>query len=46
MIEVKNLHKQYRKGESLVHAVRNVSLTVSDGEYIAIMGASWSHLII
>lgn len=42
MIELKNLCKTYGRGNTCVHAVRNVSLKVKDGGFLAIMGASGS----
>lgn len=42
ILEVKNLTKTYGKGDSLVKAVDNVSMDVSDGEFVAIIGASGS----
>jgi putative ABC transport system ATP-binding protein len=42
MIEVKNLCKTYGRGNTCVHAVRNVSLNVQEGGFLAIMGASGS----
>ncbi len=42
MIEVKNLCKTYGRGETCVHAVRNVSLKVKKGGFLAVMGASGS----
>ncbi len=42
MIEVKNLCKTYGRGNTCVHAVRNVSLKLPKGGFLAIMGASGS----
>ncbi|MDO8585536.1 MAG: ABC transporter ATP-binding protein [Armatimonadota bacterium] len=42
MITVSNLHKRYQMGDISVHALRGVSLTVKEGEFVAIMGPSGS----
>ncbi len=42
MIEVKNLYKSYQMGQVKVEALRGVSLRISSGELVAIMGASGS----
>jgi len=42
MIELKNISKAYAMGEAKVQALRNVSLKISPGEFVAIMGPSGS----
>ena len=42
ILEARNLHKSYSMGRSLHHVLRGVHLRVSRGEFVAIMGASWS----
>lgn len=42
VIAVSGLRKTYGAGETAVHALRGVDLTVYPGEYVAIMGASGS----
>ena len=42
VIRLERLNKIYRTGEVEVHAVRDVSLAVARGEFLAIMGASGS----
>lgn len=42
LIRIENVTKVYRMGHVQVHALRGVSLTVQEGEYVAIMGASGS----
>ncbi|HEV2828073.1 MAG TPA: ABC transporter ATP-binding protein [Pyrinomonadaceae bacterium] len=42
VIELEHIHKTYTMGDVDVHALRGVSLTVREGEFVAIMGASGS----
>lgn len=42
IIEIENLYKIYNPGENEVHALDGVSLTVYEGEFVAIVGHSGS----
>ena len=42
ILEIKNLCKNYGKGDTLVKALDNVSFEVNEGEFVAIVGASGS----
>ena len=42
MLELVDVHRTYLIGESTVQALRGVSVTIGQGEFVAIMGASGS----
>ncbi|MCD7747077.1 MAG: ABC transporter ATP-binding protein [Firmicutes bacterium] len=42
MVELQNINKIYRVGASDFYALKNVSLTVNDGEFVSVCGASGS----
>jgi putative ABC transport system ATP-binding protein len=42
VIQLDHIHKTYTMGDVDVHALRGVSLTIHEGEFVAIMGASGS----
>jgi putative ABC transport system ATP-binding protein len=42
VIEVTDLVKNYSRGSSIVHALRSISATVQQGEFVAVMGPSGS----
>jgi len=42
IIEVKNLKKEFHVGDVIVRALNGVNVSISEGEFIAIMGASGS----
>ena len=42
IIEIQNLNKIYDTGAIQVHALKDVNLTIQEGEYVAIMGKSGS----
>lgn len=42
MIEIRNLNKIYGVEDTKVHALRNLDLDISEGEFLAIMGPSGS----
>jgi putative ABC transport system ATP-binding protein len=42
MIHLEGINRTYKMGEHELHALRDVSITIKDGEHIAIMGPSGS----
>jgi ABC-type lipoprotein export system ATPase subunit len=38
MLELRNVNKSYTMGDSVVYALRNVSVKVESGDFVAIMG--------
>jgi putative ABC transport system ATP-binding protein len=42
IIEISSLKKDFHVGEVTVHALRGINLTINEGEFVAIMGASGS----
>jgi len=41
-IQIEDVHKYYELGETRVHALRGVTVSIRQGEFVAIMGASGS----
>lgn len=42
MLVVKDLKRNFKSGDSLVHAVNGISLSIPDGEFVSIIGQSGS----
>jgi putative ABC transport system ATP-binding protein len=42
LLVVENVTKRFRQGDTVVHALQDVRLTVGPGEFVAVMGASGS----
>lgn len=42
IIELQNIKRNFQVGEETVHALRGVSFTISEGEFVTIMGTSGS----
>ena len=42
MIKLENIHRNFQVGDQIVHALDDINLEISDGEYVSIMGPSGS----
>ena len=42
MIELKRINRTYEVGDSVVHALHDLDLSIPGGEYISVMGPSGS----
>ena len=42
MVIVENLHREFRLGDHIVHALRGISMEVYEGEFIVVLGPSGS----
>lgn len=42
IIEIRNLKREFRMGEEIVHALKGIDLRIEEGEFVTIMGASGS----
>lgn len=42
MIELRNINKYYISGDEVLHVLKDMSLTIGEGEFVAIMGPSGS----
>ncbi len=42
MIELRNVMRTYKMGDEEIHALNNVDLTITDGEFVAVVGPSGS----
>lgn len=42
MIQLNNIHRTFKVGEQMVHALNGVNLSIGNGEYVSVMGPSGS----
>ena len=44
MLYVKNLHKSYMVGQEKYQVLKGVDFSVAQGEFVAVMAVSYTHL--
>ena len=42
LLKIENLHKSYDMGQSKLHVLKGINLSISEGEFVSIMGSSGS----
>jgi putative ABC transport system ATP-binding protein len=42
IVEIKNLYKSYRRGDQIIQVLKNISIDINKGEFLALMGPSGS----
>lgn len=42
LLQMKNICKDYPQGKDVIHILKNISLEIQEGDYLAIMGPSGS----
>ena len=42
IVEIHNLTKSYRRGDQIIPVLRDISFSIGDGEFLALMGPSGS----
>ena len=42
VIELQNIRRNFQVGDEIVHALRGISFTIYEGEFVTIMGTSGS----
>ena len=42
VIELQNIRRDFQVGEETVHALRGISFSIAEGEFVTIMGTSGS----
>ena len=44
VIELQNIRRDFQVGEETVHALRGISFSIAEGEFVTIMGLSLIHI--